>query len=617
MPSDWKETGGHWEPDHTLLSDEQLSKCTRAYHEEDGDFVSPVPTRVVSNGEYMPPPQSKNQKHVEARIKELADTAAKKLGVSRRQFLGSSGGTAAAFMAMNEVFGKFFKVDKEELFEPAARAGNGPPKDLFVVDDQLHFVRQYKPNNPIGALALRAIAQGPTTPGFKSNPFNPKNVPDEHGNPWGVWNPALVGLPVTTDMFNIVNFIKSVFLDSQVTVGLISNVTAFVSGPSGSNPGGPSLDVKDARTGEILTAAQTAAGRDFINKVAGSRRAMAHGLLYVGRGNLDYIQYQAENHHPDAWKGYNISYAAKGLNPKLPMTQWQHDDEDVAFPTFDLISKIVREGKLLGKGGNIIAVHKGLARGMPPLAHNGYPSDMPKALKHYPNLNFLTYHSCIQDTFFDDQALAEIRASEKGTRALWTDGVDKPIPNIDWTTPYAVWTRGFKNSFAEIGTTFASSVVTFPTVTAHILGQLLQFKGSKNIVFGSDSLWYGSPQWQIEALWRFQIPDRIREKWGYPQIDETAKRNILGLNSAKLYGLEVGTVSSADDGDQESSYGPVPANFASRISDSLKKTLEMPPYDNTLNMTAQNDNFTKYRERYQAMGTEPTRTRYGWIRTSL
>jgi hypothetical protein len=194
--------------------------------------------------------------------------------------------------------------------------------------------------------------------------------------------------------------------------------------------------------------------------------------------------------------------------------------------------------------------------------------------------------------------------------------VDRPIPNIDWTTPYAVWTRGFKNSFAEIGTTFASSVVTFPTVTAHILGQLLKFKGSKNIVFGSDSLWYGSPQWQIDALWRFQIPERIREKWGYPQIDETAKRNILGLNSAKLYGLEVGTVSSEDD-DEESSYGPVPANFASRISDTLKKTLEMPPYDNTLNLTAQNDNFTKYRERYQAMGTEPTRTRYGWIRTSL
>jgi predicted TIM-barrel fold metal-dependent hydrolase len=261
-----------------------------------------------------------------------------------------------------------------------------------------------------------------------------------------------------------------------------------------------------------------------------------------------------------------------------------------------------RQGKL-SKGGNIIAVHKGLARGAPPLAHNGYPSDLPKALSDWPNLNFLTYHSCIQDTFFDDQALAEIRATEAGARPLMGG-----VPNIDWTTPYAIWTGHFKNSFAEIGTTFASSVVTFPTVTAHILGQLLKFKGPKQIVFGSDSLWYGSPQWQIEALWRFQIPERIREKWGYPVLDEDAKRDILGRNSAKLYGLEPRSGAP---------YKDIPSNFEHRISDSLKRTLEMPPYDNTLNLTAENDNFARYRERYFAMGPAPSTTRYGWIRNSL
>jgi predicted TIM-barrel fold metal-dependent hydrolase len=608
MSIHWKETGGSWEPDHTLLSDEQLAKCTRAY-DADADCPSPVPTRVVSNGEYMPPPQSETQKKVEARINELADTATKKLGISRRQFLGSSGGMAAAFMAMNDVHGKFFNVDKEEMFEPEASEGKAPPKDLFVVDDQLHFVRQNRANNPIGAISLRAIAQGPSitqaminagVPPIRSNPFNPNNVGDEFGNPWGVWNPALVGMRVSRDMFNIVNFIKSVYLDAQVTVGLISNVTAFVAGPSGTNPGQPALNVNDARTGEVLTAAQTAAGRDFINELAGSRRAMAHGLLYVGRGNLDYIQFQAENHHPDAWKGYNISNAAK-VNSG-PMQQWQHDDENVAYPTFELISKLVSAGKL-SKGGNIIAVHKGLARGLPPLAHNGYPSDLPKALRDWPNLNFLTYHSCIQDSFFDDQALAEIRASEAGKRPLM-DGV----PNIDWTTPYAILTGPFKNSFGEIGTTFASSVVTFPTVTAHILGQLLMFKGPKQIVFGSDSLWYGSPQWQIEALWRFEIPEQIRERWGYPELDEDAKRNILGRTSAKLYGLEPRSGAA---------FGPIPANFESRITDSLRKTLEMPPFDNTLNLQGKNDNLSKWREQYLAIGVEPSRTRYGWIRSSL
>jgi hypothetical protein len=279
------------------------------------------------------------------------------------------------------------------------------------------------------------------------------------------------------------------------------------------------------------------------------------------------------------------------------MRQWQHDDEDVAYPTFELITKNVNAGRL-GPGGNIIAVHKGLARGLPPLAHNGHPSDLPKALRDWPNLNFLTYHSCIQDTFFDDQALAEIRATEAGTRPLLNG-----VPNIDWVTPYAQLTGHFKNSYAEIGTTFASSVVTFPTVTAHILGQLLRYKGPKHIVFGSDSLWYGSPQWQIEALWRFQIPDSIAERWDYPQLDESDKRDILGLNSAKLYGL---TPRREDS---------LPEDFEERIPNSLKVLLEFPP--NPPNQTAEKDNLSKFRERYQALGVEPSHTRYGWIRTSL
>jgi hypothetical protein len=198
-------------------------------------------------------------------------------------------------------------------------------------------------------------------PGFRSNPFNPNNVGDEFGNPWGVWNPALIGMPVTKDMFHIVQFIKSIYFDSQVSVGLISNVTAFVA----LGPGGvpfTARNVTEARSGEVLTAAQTAAGRDFINELAGSRRAMAHGLLYVGKGYLDYIQYQVDHHHPDAWKGYNISQAAKvDTDPNSLMRQWQHDDENVAYPTFELITKNVNAGRL-GKGGNIISVHKGLAR---------------------------------------------------------------------------------------------------------------------------------------------------------------------------------------------------------------------------------------------------------------
>src|SRR5262249_311999 len=108
-----------------------------------------------------------------------------------------------------------------------------------------------------------------------------------------------------------------------------------------------------------------------------------------------------------------------------------------------------------------------------------------------------------------------------------------------WTTEYALLVRPYANTYAELGTTWASSIVTFPTVAAHLMGQLMKFMGPDRIVFGSDSVWYGSPQWQIDAMWRVQIPEDLGKKYGYAELTRDAKRKILGLNSAKLYGINV------------------------------------------------------------------------------
>src|SRR5262245_2158630 len=98
----WNESGRVWQEDHGLLDAEQVGQCGRADIAE--PLRAPVPTRMISNGEYMPVPQTEKQKRVETRIEELVGEASKKLGVSRRKFLGSSGGMAAAFVAINEVF---------------------------------------------------------------------------------------------------------------------------------------------------------------------------------------------------------------------------------------------------------------------------------------------------------------------------------------------------------------------------------------------------------------------------------------------------------------------------------------------------------------------------------
>jgi len=572
------------------FDDEQLSKVVPA---EVGETIhSPVPTRMVSSGEYMPHPQTEEQRRVEHRINELVDGASKKLGVSRREFMAGSGGMAACFIAMNEVFGKFFNVSHDELFEPEAYATNGAPSNLFVLDDQLHTTRGSTSLATFNAIMnLRAIAQGPTTPGFKSNPFNPTNAGDEFGNPWTPWNPALVGLPASREMFQVVAFIKDMFFDSQMTVGVLSNAPGSIFSPPGEAPR-PPKNIGESLTAEILTAEQTVAVRDFVNQVSGSQRLLAHAIFYPGIGNTYYLEHEAAEFKPDSWKGYVANNSAKvDEDPNSLMMRWRMDDEKVAYPSYEVVTKYQKKYRTSRPGFGTICVHKGLSTGAPPDPKLGHPSDLPKAATDWPNLNFLIYHSCFRPAFGAFPALADLKAGN----------MLNGVPNVLWTSEFAQLTAPHKNVYGEIGTTFASTVITFPSITAHILGQMMKYKGADNIVFGSDSPWYGSPQWQIEALWRFEIPAQMRQQFGYPELTQAAKRKILGLNSARIYGL-----AGAAEASPQGRYKPVPADYASRMSNQFKTLLEFPGY------TA--DNMTKMRETYQALNIPRDNLRHGWTR---
>ena len=586
----------------TWLSDAQLARCARADTEP---FPSPIPTQIVSNGEWMPIPQTREQQRVEARTKELADGAAKKLGISRRAFLAGAGGMAATFLAMNEVYGAFFNVDREEMFDDGASEGRRPPRDLFVFDDQLHMIRQ---SNTTTNRALRALAQGyPGAAEFHSNPFNPElhdgTVPlrdelalrgniDVSGGLWRNWNPALIGDPMGPDIFHLLAFIRSLFLQSQMTVGLLSNITGFlpvfVTGPEPKN-------VNDARSIEVLTADQTVGVRDFVNSLAGSQRLYAHGLLYPGTANLFEIQRQIDHNKPDSWKGYCVSLAAKQLTDPAgaPMKQWRLDDEEVTYPSFELIRmwQVILRNERPAFGN--ICVHKGFAPTADDTPQNGNPEDIPKAARDWPTFNFIIYHSCIFPVLFYNPDPLQNLLSQ---RPVLREGV----PDIRWTTRFAQLASDLDNVYAEVGSTFASTVITFPTVWAHIIGQLLKYMGSHRVTFGSDSLWYGSPQWQIEAFWRFQIPDELQEKWDYPEITTADKRNMLGLNSARLY--HVGSTNPKK-------FGQIPTDFEFRIPADLKHLLEFPGFSS--------DNLSKIKARYLAEGAVPDHKRYGWVRTMI
>ena len=100
----------------SMLTPEELARLEPA---ENVAFGGPLPTRVVSSDEFMPIAQTPRQREVEARLAAAADALAPKHGLDRRGFLRSAAGMAAAFAAMNDVYGPLYGVGRAEAASPA------------------------------------------------------------------------------------------------------------------------------------------------------------------------------------------------------------------------------------------------------------------------------------------------------------------------------------------------------------------------------------------------------------------------------------------------------------------------------------------------------------------
>jgi hypothetical protein len=94
------------------------------------------------------------------------------------------------------------------------------------------------------------------------------------------------------------------------------------------------------------------------------------------------------------------------------------------------------------------------------------------------------------------------------------------------------------NVYAELGSTWRF-VMGDPTTAAHLLGKLLKYIGEDNVLWGTDSIWYGSPQDQIQVFRSFQIAPSLIEAHGYPELTPSLKRKVFGLNGARVYGIDV------------------------------------------------------------------------------
>lgn len=444
--------------------------------------TGPIPTQIVSNEEFTPWPRTRRQAFVEEALDRISRHASMRLGMSRRQFLKTSGGMAAALIAMNSVFGNLFDVLQTELFEPAAFAERqGEP--FFIFDVQTHYVSTgYDPAD------TERRRQGAVT---KDALLGLRRRAREAG-----LNPRLAADRGTLDDLSWQNFLKEVFLDSETSIGLIST-------PPGPYP-------QEA----VVPPKEMAHIRDEVNRLAASQRMLAHGLAtpQLGAADLEFMAMQAEQLKIDAWKCYT------GSCPRGFDHGWWMDDEKIAYPMLEQARKL-----------NVkrVCVHKGLPLG--PVPEYNHPKDLIKAAKDFPDIDFLVYHSGMK------------------TAASIDDTFEKS-GEIPWTSEFCRMKQAnpaVQNIYMEIGSSFAQLVITHPLVCAHFLGQLLSAFDADHVLWGTDSIWYGTPQWQIEAFRRFHIPEPLLERHKYRALTRDVKAKIFGVNAARLFHVDVAAVRNA------------------------------------------------------------------------
>lgn len=276
-------------------------------------------------------------------------------------------------------------------------------------------------------------------------------------------------------------FVKDIFLDSDTDLTVLSFV------PS-------------TRDGEPLTIEEATATAALVEKMEGTHRLYLHGRVNPNQpGDVEDMERLAKDFNIAAWKTY---------------TQWGPDG--VGFYMDDAPGlRMIEQARRLGVRN--IAIHKGLPFGPRSYEHSTCV-DIGRVAKRYPDVNFLIYHS----GFVTGQG-------EGAYDARRTDGIDALITSL---RENGIGKGG--NVYAELGSTWRF-LMRDPDMAAHAIGKLLAHVGEDNVLWGTDSIWYGSPQDQIQAFRAFQISSEFREKFGYAEITPAVRAKIFGRNALKLY----------------------------------------------------------------------------------
>jgi uncharacterized protein len=499
---------------------------------------SPLHMTPFSNGEvfFTPGPA---ERRIERLILQKAEEGARRHGIDRREFLASSMGMATSLWAVNMVAGCGSGSEASgggSGGTSGGGSGGGVGNPLPGSGGQ--------GAGGVGGVGAGASGGGAGAPGGGQGGYF--EVPDDPTDPEQVcatlidpsaqfifdiqthhvnranatYDGFLQSLSQFTgycgpqgissvDCFNQNEYVRLMFLESDTTVAVLSGLPAAT---AADNP---------------LTNDEIAQSREAINLLAdGSERLVNHHMVLPNRTGTTEPAVGSELDEMDrvldvfgsigAWKCYP-AWSPENT-PAVALDGFLMDDQATGLP-------FIERGIALGVP--LFCIHKGLPIPAFSTTHLD-PADVARAAKQYPQANFVVYHSGYgnQNNYIEGPY---VEGSRGGTNSLVSALIDAGVgPN--------------ENVYAELGTTWqiASThpLVGGPTAAAHVLGKLLLHVGVDNVVWGTDSIWYGSPQSQIESFLQFQITQEFQDLYGYPALTPEIKAKILGLNAARIYGID-------------------------------------------------------------------------------
>jgi uncharacterized protein len=457
----------------------------------------------VSNGEFIPRAPTARDRYVAGLALERANRAADRAGIDRRRFLQSAGGVAAVLATFNLAC----SADSPSAGPTSTRrrptsstatsapSATSAPGGTFTVPDP----------EDVPACEAALGDQGE----FIFDVHTHHVVPD---GPWRQSAPAIADmiLPLApaacteADPFSCLDrlaYVQDLLVASDTTVALLSDVPN--SGPA------------DAP----LPYDEKVATQEFAASLAegGPPRVLVHDVLAPNFGDLsahlDAMEERVESGRVAAFKVY---------------TAWGPGGQGYSLLDPELGVPVVQKARELGV--NVFCGHKGLPIVGFDQRFNG-PDDLVASAAQNPDMQFVVFHSAFERETHEgpyDPASAD-RGVDSLLRAMDDHGLP---PN--------------SNVWAELGTTWRE-VLTDPDQSAHVLGKLLSRIGTDRVLWGTDAIWYGSPQPQIMAFRSFEITEAYQEQFGYPSLTPEVKRRVLGLNAADLFGLDPQEVRCAID----------------------------------------------------------------------